>query len=181
MSESPVVTRLVMYKHGMALVERSGPVDGDFALTFRQTQMKDVLKSLSVSGTGTELAIGAVSFDTPTDPHSQLGLGGKIIDSGNALRGLFDGLRGRTVDVDCDGTHHRGEVIGVDESAKYRQMLVLRELDKLDKRGAEYPAEHNVGHLYQAKPELAEFYRGLDPTNSLNPGIGQTSKCAHWH
>ena len=51
----------------------------------------------------------------------------------------------------------------------------------LDRRGAEYPAEHNVGHLYHAKPELAGFYRSIDPTNSLNPGIGQTSKCAHWH
>lgn len=51
----------------------------------------------------------------------------------------------------------------------------------LDQRGAEYPAEHNVGHLYRAKPELAGFYRAIDPTNSLNPGIGQTSKCAHWH
>lgn len=51
----------------------------------------------------------------------------------------------------------------------------------LDKRGAEYPAEHNVGHLYHAKPALADFYRSIDPTNSLNPGIGQTSKCAHWH
>lgn len=51
----------------------------------------------------------------------------------------------------------------------------------LDQRGAEYPAEHNVGHLYQAKPALADFYRSIDPTNSLNPGIGQTSKCAHWH
>ena len=51
----------------------------------------------------------------------------------------------------------------------------------LDERGAEYPAEHNVGHLYQAKPALADFYRSLDPTNSLNPGVGQTSKCAHWH
>ena len=51
----------------------------------------------------------------------------------------------------------------------------------LDARGAEYPAEHNVGHLYHAKPALAEFYRRLDPTNSLNPGIGHTSKCAHWH
>ena len=50
----------------------------------------------------------------------------------------------------------------------------------LDDRGAEYPAEHNVGHLYHAKPGLAEFYRAIDPTNSLNPGIGQTSKCAHW-
>ena len=51
----------------------------------------------------------------------------------------------------------------------------------LDARGAEYPAEHNVGHLYRAKPALADFYRSLDPTNSLNPGIGQTSKCAHWN
>lgn len=51
----------------------------------------------------------------------------------------------------------------------------------LDARGAEYPAEHNVGHLYHAKPALTEFYRSIDPTNSLNPGIGHTSKCAHWH
>jgi len=50
----------------------------------------------------------------------------------------------------------------------------------LDERGAEYPAEHNVGHLYEAKPALADFYRSIDPTNALNPGIGQTSKCAHW-
>jgi len=50
----------------------------------------------------------------------------------------------------------------------------------LDERGAEYPAEHNVGHLYAARPALADFYRAIDPTNGLNPGIGQTSKCAHW-
>ena len=50
----------------------------------------------------------------------------------------------------------------------------------LDTRGAEYPAEHNVGHLYHAKPALVDHYRTLDPTNSFNPGIGQTSKCAHW-
>jgi D-lactate dehydrogenase len=51
----------------------------------------------------------------------------------------------------------------------------------LDARGAEYPAEHNVGHLYPAKPALADFYRDLDPCNQLNPGIGQTSKKPHWH
>ena len=45
----------------------------------------------------------------------------------------------------------------------------------LDSRGAEYPAEHNVGHLYKAKPALAAHYRQLDPTNTLNPGLGQTS------
>ncbi|WP_457319459.1 hypothetical protein, partial [Stenotrophomonas sp. P5_B8] len=50
----------------------------------------------------------------------------------------------------------------------------------LDQRGAEYPAEHNVGHLYPAKPALAAFYRQLDPTNAFNPGIGQTPRHAHW-
>ncbi|MGG2398996.1 D-lactate dehydrogenase [Pseudomonas sp. SH1-B] len=50
----------------------------------------------------------------------------------------------------------------------------------LDARRAEYPAEHNVGHLYVAKPALAGFYRELDPTNSFNPGIGHTSKKKHW-
>ncbi|WP_206240415.1 D-lactate dehydrogenase [Novosphingobium terrae] len=50
----------------------------------------------------------------------------------------------------------------------------------LDTRGAEYPAEHNVGHLYPAKEALKEHYRALDPTNSLNPGIGLTSKLANW-
>ncbi|KAF1711902.1 D-lactate dehydrogenase [Pseudoxanthomonas sangjuensis] len=50
----------------------------------------------------------------------------------------------------------------------------------LDARGAEYPAEHNVGHLYHAKPALAAFYRALDPTNSFNPGIGRTSKKRNW-
>ncbi len=50
----------------------------------------------------------------------------------------------------------------------------------LDARGAEYPAEHNVGHLYEAKPSLINHYKTLDPCNSFNPGIGRTSKCAHW-
>ena len=50
----------------------------------------------------------------------------------------------------------------------------------LDDRGAEYPAEHNVGHLYHAKPALVDHYRELDPCNAFNPGIGHTSKYSHW-
>lgn len=49
-----------------------------------------------------------------------------------------------------------------------------------DAKGAEYPAEHNVGHLYHAKSALRDFYQQQDPTNSLNPGIGKTPKCKHW-
>ena len=64
---------------------------------------------------------------------------------------------------------------GVDPLAMEHQMWHL-----LDARGAEYPAEHNVGHLYIAKPALRTHYEKLDPTNSFNVGIGQTSKLKRW-
>jgi D-lactate dehydrogenase len=49
-----------------------------------------------------------------------------------------------------------------------------------DEKGAEYPAEHNVGHEYKAKPSLINFYKKLDPINVFNPGIGRTSKQKNW-
>lgn len=64
---------------------------------------------------------------------------------------------------------------GVDSHALKAQMLAL-----LKQRGAQYPAEHNVGHLYEAPETLQQFYRQNDPTNSMNPGIGKTSKQKYW-
>jgi D-lactate dehydrogenase (quinone) len=60
------------------------------------------------------------------------------------------------------------------------QALEERMWELLDARGAEYPAEHNVGHLYHAKPALAAHCQRLDPCNCFNPGIGRTSKRMHW-
>jgi D-lactate dehydrogenase len=60
---------------------------------------------------------------------------------------------------------------GEDAVAIKKELLAL-----LEKRGAEYPAEHNVGHHYHAKPALADNYKNLDPTNTLNAGIGGMSK-----
>jgi D-lactate dehydrogenase len=54
--------------------------------------------------------------------------------------------------------------------------LEHRLLELQDSRGAQFPAEHNVGHLYEAKPSLRAFYKQLDPCNCFNPGIGKTSK-----
>ena len=50
----------------------------------------------------------------------------------------------------------------------------------LDARGAQFPAEHNFGHLYYAKSQLVNHYKNLDPCNCFNPGIGCTSKCTRW-
>jgi len=64
---------------------------------------------------------------------------------------------------------------GVDAKALKEKLL-----HTYDARGAEYPAEHNVGHEYTAKPTLSNFYKELDPTNGFNPGIGKTSKLKLW-
>jgi len=64
---------------------------------------------------------------------------------------------------------------GVDPHELKEQMLEL-----LRARGAQYPAEHNVGHLYEADDNLKRHYRENDPTNSMNPGIGKTSKLKYW-
>ena len=57
--------------------------------------------------------------------------------------------------------------------------LKAKILSILDKAGAKYPAEHNVGHLYRAETDLSNFYKKIDPTNSFNPGIGKMSKLKH--
>jgi D-lactate dehydrogenase len=57
-----------------------------------------------------------------------------------------------------------------------RKKMKLMMLAMLDKKGAKYPAEHNVGHLYEAENTLQKFYKKLDPTNTFNPGIGKMSK-----
>mgnify|MGYP000865046118 FL=1 len=64
---------------------------------------------------------------------------------------------------------------GVDANKLKEELLKI-----YDRRGAQYPAEHNVGHEYKAMPVLIEFYKNLDPTNFFNPGIGQTSKLKNW-
>ncbi|WP_317178804.1 D-lactate dehydrogenase [Lelliottia amnigena] len=64
---------------------------------------------------------------------------------------------------------------GVDAHALKDEMLELLRI-----RGAQYPAEHNVGHLYEAPDTLKRFYRENDPTNSMNPGIGKTTKHKYW-
>ena len=68
----------------------------------------------------------------------------------------------------CHVMHH-DYILKSDVSAELTKKKMLKILDK---KGAEYPAEHNVGRHYLAKQNLADFYMKLDPTNTFNPGIG---------
>ena len=76
----------------------------------------------------------------------------------------------------CHVLHHNYILKkGVDSEKLKSELLKI-----YDERGAEYPAEHNVGHEYLAKPSLKKFYKELDPTNVFNVGIGRTSKNKNW-
>ena len=73
--------------------------------------------------------------------------------------------------------NHQDYVLKEGVDAKAFKEAVKRYLEQ---RGAKYPAEHNVGHLYQASGEHVEHWKQLDPTNSCNPGVGKTSKKKYW-
>ena len=76
----------------------------------------------------------------------------------------------------CHVLHHN-YIVKKDVNIK---KLKAELLEYYDSCGAEYPAEHNVGHEYACKTSLLNFYKELDPTNTFNPGIGQTSKRKFW-
>ncbi len=105
---------MVLFKHGVAYLERSGAADGPFELSFRRDEMNDVLKSLAVWIARGEATVGAVAFDKPEDPEDALARRRLRLDPGGALGGLLSALRGRRVCIDTDLGTTEGEVVGVE-------------------------------------------------------------------
>jgi hypothetical protein len=121
------IRRVVLYKHGVGYFEREAAVDGDAALSlaFKQREVSDVLKSLTVLdlGGGT---VSTVSYDSTT-PLAQLlaEIALSIPDSGS-LKGLLPQLKGARVSVrPTGGNPVTGAVLGVDESDTRTESGVL--------------------------------------------------------
>ncbi|MBX3275677.1 MAG: hypothetical protein KF729_35785 [Sandaracinaceae bacterium] len=112
MNGTPKVHRLVLFKHGVAYVERSGPVDGAFQLSFKREEMNDVLKSLAVWVADGDAEVGAVAFEAPEDPEQVLAERGLALGAGGALHQLVHALRGRRVELDDGVTRRAGEIVG---------------------------------------------------------------------
>src|SRR5215831_282568 len=92
------ITRVVLYKHGVGYFEREGTIDGDanLALTFKQSEVSDVLKSLTVLDLdGGHVA--SVSYDS-TKPLEQLLADVALsIPDHDSLVGLLPQLKGARV------------------------------------------------------------------------------------
>ncbi len=121
---------MVLFKHGVAYLERSGPASAPFELSFKKDEMNDVLKSLSVWVAKGTAKIGALAFEKPEDPEEALAARKLDILPGSVLSGLLWRLRGRRVVVHSGGQVHSGEVVGLENSpgreGDERRMLVLR-------------------------------------------------------
>ena len=94
------IARIVLYKHGVGYFEREGTVEGDatLAFTFKQAEVSDVLKSLTVLDLdGGHIA--SVSYDS-TKPLEQLlaEVALSIPDEGS-LVGLLPQIKGARVAV----------------------------------------------------------------------------------
>jgi hypothetical protein len=115
MSNLPI-RRVVLYKHGVGYFEREAAVSGDETLTlaFKQREVSDVLKSLTVLdlGGGT---VSAVSYDSTTPADQLLAEIALTIPDTNSLTKLLPQLRGARVAVRPAGaTPVQGAVLGVD-------------------------------------------------------------------
>src|SRR5262245_27695875 len=112
-------TRVTLYKHGVGYFEREGKVEGDqtLSLTFKQNEVSDVLKSLTVLDLdGGHVA--SVSYDS-TKPLEQLMAEVAIsIPDANSLVGRLTQLNGGRVALTVANHLNDGFLLVVDATQK---------------------------------------------------------------
>src|SRR5215510_3081305 len=114
------ITRIVLYKHGVGYFEREGAVEGEatLALTFKQAEVSDVLKSLTVLDLdGGHVA--SVSYDS-TKPLEQLlaEVAFEIPDQGSLVH-LLPQIKGARVRLHTGVTDPiDGSILGIDNTER---------------------------------------------------------------
>lgn len=115
MSTPLPITRVVLYKHGVGYFEREGSVSGDsvLSLTFKQREVADVLKSLTVLDLDGG-AVTSVSYDS-TRPLEQLLQEVDLnIPDENSLVGLLPQLKGAQLALQAGEDRVVGVLLGID-------------------------------------------------------------------
>lgn len=129
MNAAPAVRRIVLFKQGLAHVERRGNVPGGFDLLFDRSDLGDVLRSLTVWIERGDGHLTALAFDAPEDPEAALA-GRKLrFEQGATLRGMLNATRGRRVRIESAEGATEGELLGFEESTStqgVQRWLLLR-------------------------------------------------------
>jgi Carboxypeptidase regulatory-like domain len=119
-SQTLPIRRVILYSNGVAYIERRGTVTGhaEVALSFKQSQVDDVLKSMIVLDLGRG-RVGAVSYNSSAPPEA------RIADipfsvaaqstSGGGLAGVLGQLQGARVVVTTAKGTATGSILTVEE------------------------------------------------------------------
>lgn len=109
------VRRVVIYKNGVAYVERSGDVAGasTVTLSFRAEEMTDILKSMSIAVEGG--SVDRVRFSTDESLDEKLKSFPFRIHPGQSLTPLLDSLRGSSIEAERGGERIAGVILSAQQ------------------------------------------------------------------
>src|SRR5260221_3209372 len=116
------IRRVILYSNGVAYIERRGTVTGhaEVSLSFKQSQVDDVLKSMVVLDLG-QGRIGAVSYNSSAPPSARLAdipfsiNAGSANNLGGGLAGVLGQLQGAHVLVATNNRNAAGSILTVEE------------------------------------------------------------------
>ena len=116
------IRRVILYSNGVAYIERRGTVTGhaEVSLSFKQSQVDDVLKSMVVLDLG-QGRIGAVSYNSSAPPSARLAeipfsiQPGSGSESNGGLAGVLGQLQGAKVIVATANRTATGSILTVEE------------------------------------------------------------------
>jgi hypothetical protein len=116
------IRRVILYSNGVAYIERRGTVTGhaEISLSFKQSQVDDVLKSMVVLDLG-QGRIGAVSYNSSAPPSARLAeipfsiQPGTDSERNGGLAGVLGQLQGARVIVATTTRTATGSILTVEE------------------------------------------------------------------
>ena len=120
--QSLPIRRVILYSNGVAYIERRGLVEGhaEISLSFKQSQVDDVLKSMIVLDLG-KGRIGAVSYNSSAPSSARMAdipfsiASGTASDNSGGLAGVLSQLQGAHVVVATATRTAAGSILTVEE------------------------------------------------------------------
>jgi len=116
------IRRVILYSNGVAYIERRGAVTGhaEIDLSFKQSQVDDVLKSMVVLDLG-QGRIGAVSYNSSAPPSARMAdipfsiEAGTVNGNNGGLAGVLSQLQGARVVVAVANRTVTGSILTIEE------------------------------------------------------------------
>ncbi|MEM2899659.1 MAG: hypothetical protein QXT63_02600 [Thermoplasmata archaeon] len=155
------VKRLVLYKHGVGYVERTGIVSNEreIKLSFKKDVMNDLLKSLCVFSKG-EGKVSDISYETPEDISKMIEEKAIRVPDTEAMVGLFRQLKGYEVEIETNTEKFKGKVMGTQEPQESTSQVSIQ-LNKKDEKNTVVIKDEN-DYIRNIDIEKITAYKILD-------------------